>query len=665
MKNYLLLFTFIFLSIYGCVPPQNKNKGRGSLEFSDKIVQSILKYSVNQTEDSLVTYLDHENVGYQLLALNAFSSYTNTKYKSKIVEKLNSSDIEVSSTAAYVVGQIGDSSHVEVLIQSFRGQDSTNVDNIHNHNILEAIGKLGTLEHAEKIASVTTYRPTDSLLTLGQIRSLYRFCLRGIIPIISSETAVKYTENRAYKAPIRQMAAHLLSRSKDVDLTPYAERIIAVINNENNEGIKMALVSALGKSKTESVRNKLIDIALGNGDYRTKVNAIKSLGTFKEDEAVLDTLKPLITNSNLHLAESYADLLNNTSSQGMFVRLSQIIPSVNNGFIKAKLLQTQMKNTSLSMGNSKIIIQENALSLIKQSTNEYEKAELIKVLGHDPYQYLNLINLQVNTPVEKVAKMNSLQYILDSKDFIAAYKNNYIKVKREIINYFANQMKEGDPSVVTQVASLLQKENNQAKIILIDSLLIDATLTKLKTPDDLEAIQEVKKLDAFLKDIKYEEPKVVAYKPIDFTLFEGKGDSIEVTMKTDKGNVIIVLFPKIAPQTVSSFIDLCQKGYFNNKSFHRVVPNFVVQGGCPKGDGSGSLNFTLRTEVPQTYYDGPGCIGMASSGFHTESCQFFFTHSATPHLDGKYTLFGKVIKGMDIVNDIRIGDRIIDTFVKK
>ncbi|HMP28802.1 MAG TPA: peptidylprolyl isomerase, partial [Saprospiraceae bacterium] len=406
-------------------------------------------------------------------------------------------------------------------------------------------------------------------------------------------------------------------------------------------------------------------LALGQGDERSRVNAIKALNSYKDDIAVLDTLRPLLSNNSVHLAESYADMLYASNAAGMYVRLNDMIPSINNLRIKARLLQAQMKNTSLGMGNSKTYIQETVNNLIKQSNNEYEKGELIKVLGHDPYQYLNIINMSASSAVEKVAKINALQYILDGRDFIAAYKNNYIRVKREIINYFASQMKEGDPSIVTQVATLLQKDNNQAKLILQDSTLIDAVLTKLKSPDDLEAIQEVKKLEAYLSSTSYEAPKVEKYKPINFALFEGKGDSIEVTMKTDNGNVVMVLFPKVAPQTVSSFIELCNKGYFNNKSFHRVVPNFVVQGGCPRGDGSGSLDFTLRTEVPQVYYDGPGCIGMASAGFHTESCQFFITHSATPHLDGKYTLFGKVIKGMGVVNEIGIGDRIIDTFVKK
>jgi cyclophilin family peptidyl-prolyl cis-trans isomerase len=89
-----------------------------------------------------------------------------------------------------------------------------------------------------------------------------------------------------------------------------------------------------------------------------------------------------------------------------------------------------------------------------------------------------------------------------------------------------------------------------------------------------------------------------------------------------------------------------------------VVPNFVIQSGCPRGDGFGSLGFTIRSEVGDTYYNDEGYVGMASAGLHTEGTQFFITHSPTPHLDGRYTIFAKVIEGMDVVHKISIGDTI-------
>ena len=101
--------------------------------------------------------------------------------------------------------------------------------------------------------------------------------------------------------------------------------------------------------------------------------------------------------------------------------------------------------------------------------------------------------------------------------------------------------------------------------------------------------------------------------------------------------------------------NLVTAGYYNGKAFHRMVPNFVVQGGCPRGDGYGGMPWTLRTEIGRKLFTA-GSVGLASAGRDTESCQFFITHSAAPHLDGRYTRFGEVLEGMDVLWRLQVGD---------
>jgi cyclophilin family peptidyl-prolyl cis-trans isomerase len=115
---------------------------------------------------------------------------------------------------------------------------------------------------------------------------------------------------------------------------------------------------------------------------------------------------------------------------------------------------------------------------------------------------------------------------------------------------------------------------------------------------------------------------------------------------------------------VSNFIHLAQENFYDGKVFHRIVPNFVIQGGCPRGDGYGSLEYTIQTEIsPDLRYESQGMVGMASAGNHTESSQFFITHSPALHLNGNYTIFAEVIEGMDVVNTIRVGDKISDVII--
>ena len=123
-------------------------------------------------------------------------------------------------------------------------------------------------------------------------------------------------------------------------------------------------------------------------------------------------------------------------------------------------------------------------------------------------------------------------------------------------------------------------------------------------------------------------------------------------IETAKGTIEIELSVLDAPQTAQNFIALARRGYFNGLQIHRVVPNFVIQGGDPRGDGSGGPGYSIRDELNDRPYV-RGTVGMALSGPDTGGSQFFITHSPAPHLDAKYTVFGHVVKGMEIVDKIQ------------
>jgi peptidyl-prolyl cis-trans isomerase B (cyclophilin B) len=131
-------------------------------------------------------------------------------------------------------------------------------------------------------------------------------------------------------------------------------------------------------------------------------------------------------------------------------------------------------------------------------------------------------------------------------------------------------------------------------------------------------------------------------------------------METSKGVIEIDLFAQYAPKTVNNFVFLTQEGYYDGVSFHRVIPNFVIQGGDPTGTGRGGPGYRFEDE----FKDNPlkhesGVLSMANSGPGTNGSQFFITHSPQPHLDGKHTVFGKVVSGMEVVNAIKQGDKMI------
>lgn len=132
-------------------------------------------------------------------------------------------------------------------------------------------------------------------------------------------------------------------------------------------------------------------------------------------------------------------------------------------------------------------------------------------------------------------------------------------------------------------------------------------------------------------------------------------------IKTEKGDMEVKFFQEDAPKTVENFISLSEKGFYDGLTFHRVIQDFVIQGGCPKGDGSGGPGYTIDCELDgENQYHERGVLSMAHAGRNTGGSQFFICHSRknTAHLDRNHTVFGKVIDGLDVIDEIKQGDRI-------
>ncbi len=133
-------------------------------------------------------------------------------------------------------------------------------------------------------------------------------------------------------------------------------------------------------------------------------------------------------------------------------------------------------------------------------------------------------------------------------------------------------------------------------------------------------------------------------------------------IETEKGTMTAELYTAETPGTVQNFVDLANHNFYDGLTFHRVIPDFVIQGGCPKGDGTGGPGYRIKceTSAPRQYHD-RGVLSMAHAGKDTGGSQFFICHNRenTQHLDGRHTCFGKVIEGVDVIDDIRPGDKIL------
>ena len=135
--------------------------------------------------------------------------------------------------------------------------------------------------------------------------------------------------------------------------------------------------------------------------------------------------------------------------------------------------------------------------------------------------------------------------------------------------------------------------------------------------------------------------------------------AIKIKMNTSKGPISITMYAADTPMTCASFLNLAKRDYYNGISFHRVIPNFMIQGGDPTGTGSGGPGYKFQDECRASLkHDKAGILSMANAGPGTNGSQFFITHGPTPHLDGKHTVFGHVTEGQDVVDSIAQGDTI-------
>jgi len=144
-------------------------------------------------------------------------------------------------------------------------------------------------------------------------------------------------------------------------------------------------------------------------------------------------------------------------------------------------------------------------------------------------------------------------------------------------------------------------------------------------------------------------------------------NEILAEMNTSRGVIHLRLYPQQAPVTVANFVNLARRGFYDGLNFHRVIDDFMIQGGCPQGTGTGGPGYRFEDEcTPELRHDAPGKLSMANAGPSTNGSQFFITHVETPWLDGKHTVFGSVIadEDQDVVNAVKRGDKLISVTIK-
>lgn len=669
----------LLLSVLACQPPEFNQKkepelGKVNLDLRNKQVQQVYNLRDKGKTDSLVLFLNNSDVTLRYLAALSFASMRDTLAIDALAPLLQDPVEDVRIAAAFSLGQIGSVKCEKPLVEAFDSKDSLSQHQRFNAIVLEAIGKCGTRKSLRQIAAVTTYLPSDTLLLEGQCRAILQFALRDSVETAATKKMVEYVGEEKIPAAARLVAAYYLARAPGVTLDSLQAVTVGLgfVRAYNAPEVRAQIALALGKSNSSPAFGMLSKVIQTEQDWRVKCDIIRALGKFSYDTSRVLVAEQL-SDPNLHVSRTAAEFFvqNGQPKDGEWywrmARDNAAWPMLT----QIALYRAANKNLSFR-GDSTAKADANwrLKQIFQQSKNPYERAACLPALAEHGWNYAWIRQNGFNDPAPavKVAAAEALVGVMFRTDFWAHFGESARGVRSTLYGYAREVINEGDPGMIGAIAPAFSAKNPLNYKDLRDSSRLGnfrEAFAKLKMPRDYEAIAALEKAIAYIESRPEPAmPKIPYNHSIDWERLQLVTKATEVSIQTAKGLIVLELWPQWAPGSVANFIELAGTGFYNGKVFHRVVPDHVIQSGCPRGDGSGALDYSIRSEIGLTWFDQAGLLGMASSGPHTEGTQFFITHSARAHLDGDFTIFGKVKSGMEVVNSIQPGDVMEKVTVK-
>ncbi len=672
-RNLLAAFAaFLFFILQGCgSKPSNQDPAEIDLDFNDAGIQQIISlrgsYSANglPNTDALKTYLASDKTAQRLMSAIVLWSVQDSNLVPDLEKTLKDAYPQVRAAAATALGFSKSSKAAVILYGAFKDEANYKV----KAAILEAIGRCGTESELKYLATVAPYALKDSFLLEAKSLALFRMSARGLINAEGTNKLInEFIANTQMYRPARLAAANYLARAASLEVASFEPALTNAVNTEKDSNTLMFLVLGLAKTKTPTALATLKNLYQSSNCGQVKINIIRGLRYFPYDssktlvfEAVADSIYP-------HLDLIAAEQLYHTGKDLDALIYQNLAASAKNWRTRYQLYAAAIRNLAIYKTPQRNFISQKLISLYPTVASDYEKAAIIRALSENVwnYKFINKIMFPVAdsllpSPIVLSACGEALVAIRSNPDFDKIVGLNKLAVVNELNGIFRLCIERADVGVQALVAEMFCDPKLEFSIAYPDYNFIKEAQAKLKLPRDIEThIFMQKSLNVLSKNanksvdyhalLKLVEPEWQVIKTI-----ESKNKAL---ISTNKGDIIIQLLYKDAPATVSHFIQLAQSRFYDNKTFHRVVPNFVVQGGCPRGDGYGGFDYGTPTEVSNRRFNKAGMVGMASAGKDTESSQFFITTAPALHLDGNYTIFAEVEKGLEVVQKLYVGDTI-------
>lgn len=657
-----ILWIVLALSLFSCSKPQP--------EF-DRILHLEDR---REKCESLANYLNDPEPRFRVRAIEALGKLQDTTCADRVVRFLSDPNASVRLETAFALGQIGQPSVEKPVIDALRRETVIEVQ----VRLIEALGKIGG--QLSMPVLITLMKEKNSLLRAEAALSAGRLALRNFShPSLTEALTMALND---VSPEVRWKACYSLMRvGKDLNHAKLREAI-----TDSDARVRMYALQTLGNAQDPAAIEFIGKMLRSDPDWRVRVKAANALGKFplrrmanyisfsNQTAHVRIALIQAIGSSTLLETDGF---VHNSREHNLALRqLEQILESKDE---RDKGRKGRIDWSSAEIGMALIsyaqLLKEDAALRIAEFENHPHpqvRARAMQALGETGSSMAMRVfdDAYSESPaVVKIAILESMSKLRDYTEpqlFVQA-----LQTKDQVLVALAAQGLSQDSlsnkiyaqSIAIAYQSLPKPVDIEAAQMIFnalqtigDTVVVPALTAALNTPDKSLSQAAAKTLQAITGEdyssriASYTEPN----EPFHYNdIIALKG--ARAFIKTNRGNIEILLQTQDAPLTVLNFARLAQKGFFDRLTFHRVVPNFVIQGGDPRGDSWGSPGYSIRSEYNKRPFL-RGSVGMASAGKDTEGCQFFITHAEQPHLDGRYTVFGQVFSGMDVVDAVQEGD---------
>ena len=608
--NMLTLLPVLVALLVACTSAE-RTRGVSPNRWSDERLWPVLEAQEHRDTEALCSLLVDSSAIVREAAALAFASVQDSASVGCLLKALSDPVAGVRSTAVFALGFVADSLAVQRMAEVAVNERDTIVQRAFLSASFMAMQRNGMLKDPNAILHYL-----DS--GIGHERARAADVLRRL-PDSTLSLFVDDIRDRipAHSADVRQFLVLGLARSGDQRQWPYLERLMVL-----------------------------------DQDRCVRVNALRALA--RVENPGLDTLLLAMT-AVTPLEIAALDILQGREVLPARACLDPILPGMDEG-VRIRLLGLALDHAGEELADSIRLVLR---SFTAPGHSPYHRAAAIRALANAPEPGYNdelLSVMQSDAPsIVRQAAFEGLVGITKATMARSRYASADEQY-RQLGNVIRSATYTRDAGLVCAAAEQLQLEDAATIKLLLPTTMDEKALASLHPLRDMEAVQLLQQAIAKRNGLRPRAHTTPAFNhPIDPGKLRTLPQGQRYQITTAKGTIILATDVNECPGSSLAFDSLVNAGYYNGKAFHRMVPNFVVQGGCPRGDGYGGMPWTLRTEIGRKLFTA-GSVGLASAGRDTESCQFFITHSATPHLDGRYTRFGEVVEGMDVVWQLQVGD---------